>query len=161
MGGSGITQNGDITTAEKLKELARKKLLEGKICDVFIPHAWDYSDDYERIKSFLDEDESLCYRDYSIPSEAPLDVKSKKELEEALENQIRSVSVVIVPAGMYAAHREWIEKEIEIAKKYDKPIVAVSPWGSERIPTIVSENADEIVGWSGSSIRDAIKRVMR
>ncbi len=40
-----------------------------------------------------------------------------------------------------------------------KPIVAVRPWGNERMPEIVEKNADEIVGWNKDSIVDAIRRV--
>ncbi|MCK5602272.1 TIR domain-containing protein [Candidatus Pacearchaeota archaeon] len=159
MGGSGLSRNGDLTGAEKLKEIARRKLLGEKICDIFIPHAWDYDEEYDRLVKLLEGVEGFEFRDYSVPKEYPLEADSIRELEEALENQIKSVSVVVVPAGMYAAHREWIEKEIQIAKRLEKPIVAVQPWGSERIPQIVEQNADEIVGWNKESIVEAIRRV--
>ena len=83
---------------------------------------------------------------------------SDKELEEGIERQVRNASVVVAPAGMYASHSKWIEKEIEIAKKYNKPIVVVRPHGGEKMPKVLTENADEIVGWRGDSIRDAVKR---
>lgn len=161
MGGSGGSYTGGISKPEKLQEMAKQRIEQGELCDVFIPHAWDYDEDYDRIKDFLDEDEDVTYRDYSVPKEDPLNAKTDKELELALENQIKSVSVVVVPGGMYGAHRKWIEKEIDIAKKYNKPIVAIYPWGSERMPKVISENADEIVGWNGNSIREAIKRVRK
>jgi hypothetical protein len=57
--------------------------------------------------NLLEGVEGFEYKDYSVPKDDPIETKteSKKELEEALERQIQAVSVVVVPAGMYAAHR--------------------------------------------------------
>ncbi|HZK61317.1 MAG TPA: TIR domain-containing protein, partial [Anaerovoracaceae bacterium] len=140
MGGVEGGYTGGISKAEKLKELATKRiseLTENEIkCHVFIPHAWDYEEKYEKILDLLDGVEDFEYKDYSVPKDDPLETNSTKELEEALERQIKAASVVIVPAGMYASHREWIQKEIQIAKKLGKPIVAVRPWGSNKMPQI-------------------------
>lgn len=165
MGGGGGGYTGGITKADKLKELAKQRISkltgEEKSCNIFIPHAWDYDEEYQRLLNLLEGVEGFEYKDYSVPKDDPIETKteSKKELEEALERQIQAVSVVVVPAGMYAAHREWIEKEIQIARKLGKPIIAVRPQGSERMPEIVEKNADEIVGWNKDSIVDAIRRV--
>lgn len=35
-----------------------------------------------------------------------------------------------------------------MAKKYNKPIIAVQPWGAERTSSIVKNAADVIVGWN-------------
>ena len=165
MGGGGGGYTGGITKADKLKELAKQRISkltgEEKSYNIFIPHAWDYDEEYQRLLNLLEGVEGFEYRDYSVPKDDPIETKteSKKELEEALERQIQAVSVVVVPAGMYAAHREWIEKEIQIARRLGKPIVAVRPRGSERMPEVVEKNADEIVGWNKDSIVDAIRRV--
>ncbi|MBL7883038.1 MAG: molecular chaperone Tir, partial [Bacteroidia bacterium] len=49
------------------------------------------------------------------------------------------------------------QKEIEIAKQYNKPIIAVEPWASEKTSQIVKDNADIIVKWQSKSVVDAIK----
>ena len=36
-----------------------------------------------------------------------------------------------------------------MAKKYNKPIIAVQPWGAERTSSIVKNASDVIVGWNG------------
>lgn len=127
---------------------------------IFICHAWDY-DDYERIENMLDEAEGFDYRNYSVPEHDPLHARGDKELENALYDQIKPASVVIVLAGMYVPHREWIQKEIDIALKMGKPIIAVAPHGSERMPQEVQEVADAIVGWNTASIVDAIRRLSK
>ena len=38
------------------------------------------------------------------------------------------------------------------------PVIGVKPWGNERMPTLVQDNAKEIVGWTTDSIVDAIRR---
>ena len=39
-----------------------------------------------------------------------------------------------------------------MAKKYNKPIIAVQPWGAERTSSIVKNAADVIVGWNAKSV---------
>ncbi|EPU0963626.1 TIR domain-containing protein, partial [Klebsiella pneumoniae] len=36
--------------------------------------------------------------------------------------------------------------------KNNIPVIAVKPRGAERIPVIIQENADVIVGWNSNSI---------
>ena len=59
------------------------------------------------------------------------------------------------------AYRGWIQSEIEAAKEFGKPIVAVAPRGQERFPKAVEYAADELVGWMGSSMISAIRRLSR
>ena len=61
-------------------------------------------------------------------------------------------------AGMYVAHSGWIQSEIEAAKDFRKPIIAVQPRGNERFPEAVMHAADERVGWNTTSIISAIRK---
>jgi len=61
-------------------------------------------------------------------------------------------------AGVYSTYSKWINKEIDIANEYGKPIIAIEPWGSEKTSKTVKDNADEIVKWQASSIANAIKK---
>jgi len=126
---------------------------------IFISHAWDYGDHYRRMEDMLDEAEDFEYTNYSVPEHDPKHARTDRELEEALRNQIRPASAVIILAGMYAHYRAWIQKEIDIAREMGKPIIAVRPRGGQRMPQEVQEVADEIVGWNTASIVDAIKRL--
>ena len=58
---------------------------------------------------------------------------------------------------MYYNNREWMEKEIEIAQKYNKPIIAVKPWGNTLMPTDIQVVADTTVNWNTDSIVGAIE----
>lgn len=50
-----------------------------------------------------------------------------------------------------------MEKEIEIAQEYSKPIIAVKPWGNTNVPTYIQNVSDVIVAWNTSSIVGAIR----
>jgi len=68
--------------------------------------------------------------------------------------------VVLIMAGKYATYSKWIEREIKIAKtEYSKPIVAIRPWASEQVSSVVSGAADRLIGWNTSSIVSAIREL--
>lgn len=124
--------------------------------NIFISHAWRRSEHYQKIIDWLDESD-IYYKNYSVPEDDPLHVKTKKALKESLTNQIKPSSCVIILAGMYAAYSEWIEYEVNEAVRMGKYIIGVEPWGQEKIPTIVSDNADVMVGWNKNSVVNAVK----
>lgn len=130
--------------------------------NLFICHSWRYGNQYDRLKNLLDKS-GLSYRDYSVPRDDPiLNARSTRQLREAIKNQLRYASVVVVLAGVYASHSKWIDIEIGLAESSfasAKPIIAIKPRGSERTSTRVKEAADRTVGWSTKSIVRAIKEL--
>ncbi len=123
---------------------------------VFISHAWRYNNDYERIVSFLNQS-GIKYINYSVPKSDAYPPGT--DLKAALREQVRQASVVIIIGGMYAHYSGWINYEIKVAKSYGKKIIGVRPWGSERMPVVVQEASDVIVGWQMQSIANAIKEL--
>ena len=134
-----------------------------KTYDLFISHAWRYNAEYYRLISLLNNTPHLRYRNYSVPEHDPVldpdGTYGRATLTSALDRQIRPVNCVLIISGMYAAHRYWIQKEIEIASSYAKPIIGILPWGQERIPSIIDEHADVLAGWNTDSIVSAIRRI--
>lgn len=124
--------------------------------NLFISHAWHRSEHYKKVVEWLD-DSNITYRNYSVPEENPLHSGNKTKLKEDLTAQIRPASCIIILSGMYAAHSEWIEYEINEAVRMGKYIIGVRPWGQERVPVIVQNNADVMVGWNSASVINAIK----
>jgi len=126
---------------------------------LFISHSWTYGDAYEKLVSFFDSHSNFKWTDYSVPKNDPIhDAPNQTALYNAIKNQIMPVNCVIILAGVYSTYSKWINKEIEISKQvFDKPIVAVEPWASERTSKIVKDNADTIVKWQSSSIVEAIR----
>ena len=129
-----------------------------KTYDVFISHAWTYHADYYRMEQFLNDAPRFRWRNYSVPEHDPLQVSSTSALKEQLRRQIRPVNVVLILAGMYVAHSDWIQFEIDFARQLGKPMIGVRPWGHERLPAAVTSAVDEMVGWRTESIVGAIRR---
>lgn len=128
--------------------------------NLFISHSWTYSDAYKRLVRMLDSASSFYYRNYSVPKDDPIhNANNDRQLKEAIRNQMRPASCVLILAGLYATYSKWINIEIELAKEMGKPIIAIQPWGAERTSTVVKEAANEIVSWQTSSIVSAIKRI--
>lgn len=128
--------------------------------DLFISHSWEYDDDYERLVDLLDEKNHFSYRNYSVPEKEKVEGKSDQALRRHIKNkQIQPASVVIVLAGMYSEHSDWIGKEVRDAKDLGKPVLGVEPWGSQRTPNYINQRADEVVGWNKHTIVRAIRNL--
>lgn len=126
---------------------------------IFISHAWNYSDAYNTVVRWLNEaqDEGkLTWTNYSVPEHDPVDADNTAKLEAALDAQIRPASKVIIISGMYAAYSDWINYEIDQSVNYGKYIIGLRPWGQERVPAKITDNATVMVGWNKASLISAI-----
>lgn len=102
----------------------------------------------------------MYFYDTSVPKDNPIHyAPSDAQLKAAIFQRISGSNVVVIPTGMYAHYSKWIRKEIEGARLYSKPILAVDPWGQKRAASVVAEAANETVGWNKQSIVDAIWRL--
>jgi len=130
---------------------------------LFISHSWSYSGHYDRLAEWFFEDDwsikgrdSLVFTNCSVPKDDPIhNAPTVEKLKAAIYARIASARVVVIPTGMYANYSKWIQREIDGAKYYRKPILAVNPWASERKSSIVSEAADDSANWNKSSIVEA------
>ena len=116
-----------------------------KTYDLFISHAWTDNDEYYRILEFLNSAQRFQYRNYSVPEHDPLHTSTNNQLLEALVRQIRPVNCVLVLAGMYVNHREWMKAEIQIAQGFNKPIIGIMPWGQQRTPAEVQDASHAMI----------------
>lgn len=133
-----------------------------KSYNLFISHAWFYSKGYEKLVELLNEAKLFNWRNYSVPSHKPVvdpnTIAGKRTLTLELDQQIRPIHCFLIMAGMYANHKEWLQKEIEIAKAYNKPIIGLVPWGQVRTPLYIQQVSNEMVNWNTASIVSAIRR---
>lgn len=129
-----------------------------KTYDLFISHAWKYNDEYYRLVDLLKEANWFKWRNYSVPEHDPLETKTNRELNDALDRQVRPINAFLLISGMYVSHRDWIQKEIDIAKSYAKPIIGIRPRGAERIPLEVTLASVAMVNWNTSSIVEAVRQ---
>jgi hypothetical protein len=135
---------------------------ELKTYDLFLSHAWRYNDDYYRLVRLLKDALFFTWRNYSVPEHDPVidpnTTVGYGKLVSLLDKQVRPVNCVLILGGMYAAHSRWINEEITIAQSYNKPIVGIYPWGSERMPVVVQAAASRVVSWNTNSIVSAIRQ---
>lgn len=127
-----------------------------KTYDLFISHAWDRHDEYERLVAMLHSASNFSWRNYSVPKSDPL--PGGRNLASQLQGQIKPVNAALILAGMFVNHRDWILKEIELAQSYSKPIIGIYPWGQERAPVQVDAASVVMVRWNTDSIVTAIRK---
>lgn len=58
---------------------------------------------------------------------------------------------------MYTLYSEWIDYEINEAIRMNKPIIAIKPWGNERVPLKIQNNATVLVGWNSANLISTIR----
>lgn len=130
--------------------------------NVFISHSWSYGEQYEGLCNLLDDASYFSHKNYSVPEDDPVHDADNAQLYDAIKAQVAPCHVVIILAGKYATYSKWIKQEIKIAQTEftnPKPILAVKPWASTQVSSVVSDAADEIVGWSTNSIVSAIRKL--
>ncbi len=132
---------------------------------IFVSHAWRYGADYNRLISFLDSAPYFSYYNYSAPKEKPLfpygTPYTSEDIARKITEKIRPSQITLVISGMYGAYSDWIKYEIEESVRMGKPVIGIIPWGQERVPTFIRDNATELVGWNTKSIVDAIRNHAR
>ena len=130
---------------------------------VFISHAWSHSGHYDTLAGWIFNESwrvgqaSLDFRNYSVPKDNPIhDADNDKQLKEAILKQIAMSHVIVIPTGMYTNYSKWIKKEIEGSADYNKPILAVNPWGQLRTSSVAKKYANKTVGWNKKPVISAI-----
>lgn len=131
-----------------------------KTYHLFISHSWSYGHQYNSLTTLLRNRPLFNFRNYSVPESNPIiGARTDKQLEVAIESKVKASSVVIIMMGVYSTYSKWINKEIAIAKRLGKPILAVKPYGATNTSSVVRGAADEICNWSTESVISAIRRL--
>ena len=129
--------------------------------NLFISHSWRYSDAYDRLVNLLSSRSYFAFKDYSVPKDDPIHgANNDAQLRQAIRNHMTPCPVVLILAGVYASYSKWINIEIDLATHAfasPKPIIAIRPWGAERISRPVTDAASRVVGWNTDSVVQAIR----
>ncbi|MDO4179038.1 MAG: TIR domain-containing protein [Phascolarctobacterium sp.] len=130
-----------------------------KTYHIFISHAWKYSGHYDKIEEWIYTSD-ITIANYSVSKEKGFERLPRKTLESKIREQIEQANVVIILAGMYATYSDWIEYEFNTALAMRKPILGVYPWGQEKTPTFITEQATMMVHWNRNSVIGALKYLL-
>lgn len=126
--------------------------------NVFISHIHEDDAGLGKVRGLL-ANYGMTIRDSSINSSNPNQAKSVDYIKsQILAPQIRWASTLVVYVTPNTKNSEWVNWEIEYAHKIGKRIVGVWENGAKdcELPDALNNYADAVVGWSGSSIVDAI-----
>ena len=126
--------------------------------NVFISHVHDDDVGLGDLKALLSKN-GMDIRDYSINSENPNNAQDENYIKTAiLGPRIKSCSVLVVYISPQTKHSAWVNWEIEFAQKNGLRIVGVWAHGENgcEAPAALVDLADQVVGWHGDSIINAI-----
>lgn len=127
---------------------------------IFISHAWNYDSDYWTLVKWFDDEPNFAWANCSVPNHDGLPDKTSKGLSEGMTRQIAVAQIIVVVAGMYAAHRDWIDYEIVEAQRMGKIILGVIPWAQERVPERVQNASHRMVRWNSASVINAVRELV-
>ncbi|MCQ8231485.1 TIR domain-containing protein [Pectobacterium carotovorum] len=119
---------------------------------VFVSHSWDYDEQLKKLKSLIEKNGTIAINYSEVTVDDRINSEERDYIRRVLKNKIISSDVFLVMAGMYTSYSDWMKWEIKTAKENNIPIIAVKPRGAERIPVIIQDNADVIVGWNSNTI---------
>ena len=136
-----------------------------KSYDLFLTHAWRFHDDWTRFSEFMDKAPGLTWRNFSLPWHDPaMDPNTEvggRFIRDFLESQIIPVHSVVLLAGVYEikSARRWLDMEVEMARKHNKPIIGVPAIGKEIVPDEVSVLCDANSEWDVAQLIATIDEV--
>lgn len=111
---------------------------ELEVHDLFITHNGPGDEEYLTFIQRLLEAPDFEWKDHGVPG---------LNREEELEEQIRPAQVVVVLSGLYNRHPQ-VKRQVEIARKLDKPLLLIRPYGLEEVPPELDKLAQGVVGWN-------------
>lgn len=129
-----------------------------EIKNIFISHRHEDDDGLKELKRLAGEHGIAC-RDYSIRSDNPNNAHNEEYIKyQILAPRIRQSGCLVVYISEQTRTSEWVDWEIDYARKLGKRIVGVWAWGERdcQIPEALDRHRDALVGWKGESIVDAI-----
>lgn len=129
-----------------------------KTYTIFISHSWAYIDDLYNLKRLLENRGYFNVQFEEATPDVPINSDNAYYIRQRLKQKISNSDVVLGIAGIYASYSEWMAWELDKALELGKPIIGVVPRGAEKVSTVVSSRANEVVRWNSDSIVEAIRR---
>ncbi len=129
--------------------------------DIFIAHGWENSPHIHRLTEMLNRanefDKEFAYVNHGNFDRSALSDETVNDLNSALRQQMTKADVALVMTDIYHDHKEWINKEIKLAKDLDIPVILIRSFESLETPPELEEIADEIVVFDPEEIMKKIK----
>jgi hypothetical protein len=140
--------------------------MNNRTYDLFVTHAWRYHQDWTKFCDLLDKTPGLAWRNFSLPWHDPA-MSPNSEVGGAfirnfLETQIIPVHAVIFLAGVYTikSAQGWLDLEIELARKYNKPVVGLPPLSETVVSDEIWSKCDGSASWCAEEIIAALDEAL-
>lgn len=136
-----------------------------KSYDIFVTHAWRFHADWTRFAEFMDKMPGVAWRNFSLPwhdpAISPNTEAGGRYIRDLLESQIIPVQVVVLLAGVYEIRsaQRWVDMEVEMARKHNKPIIGIPALNKETVPDEVLALCDASSGWEVEKLLATIGKV--
>jgi hypothetical protein len=130
--------------------------------DLFLTHAWYYTDEWQGMVALIDEYLPGKWRNWSIPwFDTSIDRFSedgKATLEKLLHGHISMASAILLlpEAGHTPDGRMWLNKQLTIATRCSKPIIGVLPPSNGTFPDHLKSHVSRIVSRDAREIISAV-----
>ena len=146
---------------EELKQLINIEVVNmAKIYKVFISHSWAHVNDLKSLRNLLESRGYFSVEFTEFPPTDSINSMNTYYIRQRITERIQTSDIVLGIAGIYASHSDWMKWELDKAIEKRVPIIGVIPRGQERISSIVSNRAIEIVHWNTESIVSAIRKTI-
>ena len=128
---------------------------------LFVTHLYAPDEAYFRVFEYLESSPNFFYANLATPEKLPRG-KEKEAIREDLRRQMAEAEVVVLLSSLYERDPVLIEYQGLYAQSCDKPLIVMEPFGTNvQVPAKLREMADEVVGWNGRDMADAIRRQAR
>lgn len=129
--------------------------------DIFITHGWKHSDHILRLQEQLDRssefDEQFAYVNHGNFDPSELEETDVENLNIAVRNQMANADVVLLPIDLYEDNKEWVDKELKLARDMEIPVVIIRSFKNLETPPHLEKTADEAVVFDPEEIMKAVK----
>jgi hypothetical protein len=120
---------------------------------MYVSHTWMFHSDACKKKEMFFKQFGISHLYIEPYNNISEDIENK----DLIDKNMKRADCVLILAGVKESADEWVLREIESAKKYAVPIIAIEPWTKRETSENIRQNADAIVAWHGKLITDAIK----
>lgn len=134
--------------------------MESEIKNIFVSHQHNDADRIKDLQNLIGK-YGISMRDSSIYEKKLKNHATNEQYikQQLIKPQIQWAGTVVVLIGKDTAKSDYVNWEIKTAAEMGKRIVGVYLQGAkeEDIPQELKEYGDNLVGWNGKKIVDAIK----
>ena len=125
---------------------------------VFVTHAFQDDEDYQRVFEYLESRDNFFYLNSSDIGKAPPSA-DPEAVKEELRNQMKPAEVVIMPVAVFDAHPDLVAFQLDVAEAFGKPIIGVQSFGDTvAIRKDVIDRCADFIEWNERTMIEAIKR---